>query len=165
MVSASTSRRSSAAARRLRSDAAAAAGNARRSGADESRADCRAVGYRAGRLPAWAISHSPFLEWNDRYRDDVRRFWRGDRGMIGQLATRLAGSSDVFGRIARQTRSVNFIAAHDGFTLADLSPTSASTTRPMARATATATTRISPGTMASRARPAIRRSWRRAAAT
>jgi glycogen operon protein len=70
-------------------------------------------GYRLG-------SFSPeFLEWNDRYRDDLRRFWRGDRGMIGALATRLAGSSDVFGAGAR-TRTVNFIAAHDGMTLADV---------------------------------------------
>ena len=60
----------------------------------------------------------PFLEWNDRYRDDVRRFWQGD-GRAGDLATRLAGSFDIFGRDAR-TRSVNFIACHDGFTLADL---------------------------------------------
>ncbi len=62
-----------------------------------------------------------FLELNDRYRDDVRRFWRGDPYTIGDLATRLAGSSDIFARPGRtHTRSVNFIAAHDGFTLADL---------------------------------------------
>ncbi|MCV3243650.1 glycogen debranching protein GlgX [Mesorhizobium sp. ZC-5] len=61
----------------------------------------------------------PFLEWNDRYRDDIRRFWRGDRGMAGALATRFAGSSDVFGNNAGETRTVNFIAAHDGMTLAD----------------------------------------------
>lgn len=62
-----------------------------------------------------------FLEWNDRYRDDVRRFWRDDPYTIGDLATRLAGSSDIFARPGRtHTRSVNFIAAHDGFTLADL---------------------------------------------
>jgi len=61
-----------------------------------------------------------FLEWNDRFRDDVRRFWRGDRGMTGSLATRLSGSSDAFGLGAGQTRTVNMIAAHDGFTLADL---------------------------------------------
>ncbi len=62
-----------------------------------------------------------FLEWNDRYRDDVRRFWRGDPYTIGDLATRLAGSSDIFARPGRtHSRSVNFIAAHDGFTLADL---------------------------------------------
>ncbi|BCG96104.1 glycogen debranching protein GlgX [Mesorhizobium sp. 131-2-1] len=63
----------------------------------------------------------PFLEWNDRYRDDVRRFWRGDAGMVGALATRLAGSSDVFAKAGQGTsRTVNFIAAHDGMTLADL---------------------------------------------
>jgi len=67
-------------------------------------------GYQLGRFPpGW-------LEWNDRFRDDVRRFWRGD-GTIGALATRLAGSSDLFGP---DCRSVNFLAAHDGFTLADL---------------------------------------------
>ncbi|MEZ5811358.1 MAG: glycogen debranching protein GlgX [Rhizobiaceae bacterium] len=72
-------------------------------------------GYQLGRFP------SPFLEWNDRYRDDVRRFWRGDAGTLGALATRLAGSSDIFGRDDEPaTRAVNFIAAHDGFTLADL---------------------------------------------
>ena len=59
-----------------------------------------------------------WLEWNDRYRDDVRRFWRGDTGTIGALATRLAGSSDLFA--GEGTRSVNFLAAHDGFTLVDL---------------------------------------------
>ncbi|WP_445191966.1 glycogen debranching protein GlgX [Sphingomonas sp. Tas61C01] len=67
-------------------------------------------GYQLGNFPAG------WLEWNDRYRDDVRRFWRGD-GSAGALATRMAGSSDVFGTGA--TRTVNFVAAHDGFTLAD----------------------------------------------
>lgn len=71
-------------------------------------------GYQLGRFP------EAFLEWNDRYRDDIRRFWRGDAGTIGALATRLAGSSDVFGGGALKTRSVNFLAAHDGMTLADL---------------------------------------------
>lgn len=66
-------------------------------------------GYQLGSFPP------NWLEWNDRYRDDVRRFWRGDAG-IGVLATRMAGSSDVFGKACR---SVNFLAAHDGFTLAD----------------------------------------------
>ncbi|HEY4191341.1 MAG TPA: glycogen debranching protein GlgX, partial [Mesorhizobium sp.] len=63
----------------------------------------------------------PFLEWNDKYRDDVRRFWRGDSGMVGALATRLAGSSDVFSSNGQaSTRTVNFIAAHDGMALADI---------------------------------------------
>ncbi len=60
-------------------------------------------------------------EWNDRYRDDMRRFWRGDAGQIGALATRLSGSSDVFGHGGRTPgASINFVTAHDGFTLADL---------------------------------------------
>lgn len=67
-------------------------------------------GYQLGNFPP------DWLEWNDRYRDDVRRFWRGD-GSAGTLATRLMGSGDVFDT---PTRSVNFLAAHDGFTLADL---------------------------------------------
>jgi len=72
-------------------------------------------GYQLGNFP------ENFLEWNDRYRDDVRLFWRGDAGTLGALATRLAGSSDIFGRNgAHRTRSVNFIAAHDGMTLADI---------------------------------------------
>ena len=71
--------------------------------------DC--AGYHLGAFPpGW-------LEWNDRYRDDVRRFWRGDGG-AGALATRLSGSTDVFG--AERTRSVGFVAAHDGFTLSDV---------------------------------------------
>jgi glycogen operon protein len=71
-------------------------------------------GYQIGRFPA------AFGEWNDRFRDDVRRYWRGDGGMRGALATRLAGSADLFAAKRRASRSVNFITAHDGFTLADL---------------------------------------------
>lgn len=72
-------------------------------------------GYQLGRFS------ERWLEWNDRYRDDTRRFWRGDGGTLGALASRLAGSSDVFGgNGASRTRNVNFIAAHDGMTLADL---------------------------------------------
>ena len=70
-------------------------------------------GYQLGRFPpGWP-------EWNDRFRDDTRRFWRGDGGMLGAFTTRFAGSGDIFtGRPA--TDSLNFITAHDGFTLADL---------------------------------------------
>ncbi len=72
-------------------------------------------GYQLGNFPA------PFFEWNDRARDDMRMFWRGDRNKIGVLANALAGSSDIFSRHKeKQTRTVNFLAAHDGFTLADL---------------------------------------------
>ncbi len=72
-------------------------------------------GYRLGAFPdGWG-------EWNDRFRDTARRFWRGDAGMVGELATRLAGSADIFGARHRPvSRSVNFVTAHDGFTLADL---------------------------------------------
>jgi glycogen debranching enzyme len=68
-------------------------------------------GYQLGRFG------SPYLEWIDRYRDGVRRFWRGD-GTAAELATRLAGSFDVFA--GERTRGVSFIAAHDGFTLLDV---------------------------------------------
>ena len=72
-------------------------------------------GYQLGNFP------DGWLEWNDRFRDDVRRFWRGDKGARRSLATRLAGSSDIFDvRERKPSASVNFIAAHDGFTLADL---------------------------------------------
>ncbi|MCF6367809.1 glycogen debranching protein GlgX [Rhizobium halophilum] len=72
-------------------------------------------GYQLGNFPP------PFLEWNDRARDDIRRFWRGDHWTLGELATRLAGSQDIFARHGQHvTRSVNFIAAHDGFTLMDM---------------------------------------------
>lgn len=63
----------------------------------------------------------PWLEWNDHARDDIRRFWRGDSAMTGALATRLSGSSDIFAKGGGTwTRSVNFVAAHDGFPLGDL---------------------------------------------
>jgi glycogen operon protein len=72
-------------------------------------------GYQLGNFPA------PFLEWNDRVRDDTRCYWRGDDWKTGPLATALAGSSDIFSRNGgAATRSVNFLAAHDGFTLKDL---------------------------------------------
>lgn len=72
-------------------------------------------GYQLGAFGA------PWQEWNDRYRDDIRRFWRGDYGMIGALATRVAGSSDLFHSSHRPpSASINFIAAHDGFSLRDM---------------------------------------------
>ena len=62
-----------------------------------------------------------WAEWNGRYRDDIRRFWRGDGGMLGSFATRIAGSSDLYepgGR--RPYHSINFVTSHDGFTMNDL---------------------------------------------
>ncbi|MFG1464671.1 glycogen debranching protein GlgX [Xanthobacter sp. DSM 24535] len=77
--------------------------------------DCGPGGYQVGGFsPGWA-------EWNDRYRDTVRSFWKGDDGQIADLATRLTASGDFFNRRGRKPwASVNFISAHDGFTLADL---------------------------------------------
>jgi len=72
-------------------------------------------GYQLGNFPA------PFLEWNDRARDDIKCYWRGDGWKTGSLATVLAGSSNIFSANGgTATRSVNFLAAHDGFTLMDL---------------------------------------------
>jgi glycogen operon protein len=72
--------------------------------------------YQVGWFPGgrWA-------EWNDRYRDDVRRFWRGDSKLMRHLATRISGSSDLYLRDGRKPfHSINFITSHDGFTLKDL---------------------------------------------
>jgi len=71
-------------------------------------------GYQLGSFPVgWA-------EWNDQYRDTARAFWRGDRPFVGAFAERFAGSSDLFrARGRKPTASVNYIAAHDGFTLHD----------------------------------------------
>ena len=72
-------------------------------------------GYQVGNFPVL------WTEWNGRYRDTVRRFWRGEATIIGELATRLAGSSDLYQNDGRRpTASINFITAHDGFTLNDL---------------------------------------------
>lgn len=72
-------------------------------------------GYQLGNFPPrWA-------EWNDRFRDTVRRFWRGDPGMCGELAERLRGSADIFeSRGSSALASINFVTSHDGFTLADV---------------------------------------------
>ncbi len=72
-------------------------------------------GYQVGNFPAlWS-------EWNDKYRDGVRSYWRGDGNMLGELARRLAGSSDLYESKGRRPwASINFVTAHDGFTLADL---------------------------------------------
>ncbi len=72
-------------------------------------------GYQVGNFPpGWA-------EWNGKYRDAVRSYWKGDGGLMGELASRLSGSSDLFQHAGRgPIASVNFITAHDGFTLHDL---------------------------------------------
>ncbi|GJL56713.1 MAG: glycogen operon protein GlgX homolog [Nitrospirales bacterium] len=72
-------------------------------------------GYQVGNFPpGWA-------EWNGKYRDDIRRYWKGDGGLLGEMAHRLSGSSDLYGASGRQPyASINFVTAHDGFTLHDL---------------------------------------------
>jgi glycogen operon protein len=72
-------------------------------------------GYQVGNFPVgWA-------EWNDRYRDAVRAYWKGDGGIIGEFANRLTGSSDLYATSGRSPyASINFVTAHDGFTLEDL---------------------------------------------
>ena len=72
-------------------------------------------GYRLGQFP------EGYVEWNDRYRDSVRRFWRGDPAQVGEFASRLAGSADLFGAGDRgPSASLNYVTSHDGFTLGDL---------------------------------------------
>ena len=72
-------------------------------------------GYQVGNFPlGWA-------EWNDQYRDAMRAYWKGDGGVIGEFATRITGSSDLYGRSGKRPHaSINFVTAHDGFTLHDL---------------------------------------------
>ncbi len=71
--------------------------------------------YQVGEFPGrWA-------EWNGKYRDDIRRFWRGDRNVVGYFATRVTGSSDLYGSSVKgPLQSINFVTCHDGFTLNDL---------------------------------------------
>jgi isoamylase len=72
-------------------------------------------GYQVGNFPVG------WTEWNGKFRDAVRRFWRGDGGAVSELATRLAGSSDLYERSGRRPyASINFVTSHDGFTLNDL---------------------------------------------
>jgi glycogen operon protein len=72
-------------------------------------------GYQVGNFPVL------WTEWNGKYRDAVRRFWKGDGGLASEMATRLAGSSDLYERSGRRPyASINFVTSHDGFTLEDL---------------------------------------------
>jgi glycogen operon protein len=73
--------------------------------------------YQVGSFPSWGR----WAEWNGRYRDDVRRFLKGDAGLAGAIATRIAGSPDLYRSEGRHAHhSINFITSHDGFTLRDL---------------------------------------------
>jgi len=71
-------------------------------------------GYQVGKFPTgWA-------EWNGKYRDSIRDYWNGAEGMLGEFAQRITGSADLYEEYRRPTASINFITAHDGFTLEDL---------------------------------------------
>jgi isoamylase len=77
--------------------------------------DLGSGGYQVGNFPVG------WTEWNDKYRDTMRAYWKGDGGLIGDFAQRLTGSSDLYNRSSRRPyASINFVAAHDGFTLADV---------------------------------------------
>jgi isoamylase len=75
----------------------------------------------AGAYQVGSFSERRWAEWNGRYRDDVRRFWRGDDGMLGAFASRISGSADIYQQSGKGPESsINFITCHDGFTLNDL---------------------------------------------
>ncbi len=75
----------------------------------------------AGAYQVGSFSQRRWAEWNGKFRDDVRCFWRGDRGVLGRFASRLAGSADLYENSAKGPEcSINFVACHDGFTLHDL---------------------------------------------
>jgi glycogen operon protein len=75
----------------------------------------------AGAYEVGSFSERRWAEWNDRFRDEIRRFWRGDDGMIGLLASRICGSADIYTKSGKGPEcSINFVTCHDGFTLNDL---------------------------------------------
>src|SRR5271166_5470697 len=75
----------------------------------------------AGAYQVGSFSDRRWAEWNGRFRDDVRRFWRGEQGMMGAFACRICGSSDVYKGSGKGPEcSINFVTCHDGFTMNDL---------------------------------------------
>ncbi len=75
----------------------------------------------AGAYEVGSFSERRWAEWNGRYRDDVRRFWRGDDGMLGLFASRICGSADIYTRSGKGPESsINYVTCHDGFTLNDV---------------------------------------------
>ena len=112
-------------------------------------------GYQVGNFPAlWS-------EWNGRYRDTVRDFWRDEPAPVGEFASRLTGSSDLYQADTRHPGPASTSSPRTtGSRCATWSRTTRSTTRPTARTTPTATRTTGPGTAASKARPTTRPSWR-----
>ena len=75
----------------------------------------------AGAYEVGSFSERRWAEWNGRYRDDVRRFWRGDEGFLGSFAQRICGSADIYSKSGKGPESsINYVTCHDGFTLNDL---------------------------------------------
>ena len=75
----------------------------------------------AGAYQVGSFSERRWAEWNGQYRDDIRRFWRGEDGMLGRFASRICGSSDIYAKSGKGPESsINFVTCHDGFTLNDL---------------------------------------------
>ena len=91
---------------------------------DPALRDCKILAEAWDAAGAYQVGSFPserWCEWNGKYRDDLRRFWRGDHGQLGAFATRLAGSADLYHQNGRSPlKSINFVTCHDGFTLADL---------------------------------------------
>lgn len=91
---------------------------------DPALRDCKIIAEAWDAAGAYQVGSFPsdrFSEWNGRYRDDIRKFWRGDAGQLGALATRIAGSADLYDRDGQSPlKSINFVTCHDGFTLHDL---------------------------------------------
>jgi isoamylase len=90
---------------------------------DEDLADTKLIAEAWDAAGLYQIGHFPgdrWAEWNGRYRDDVRRFVKGDPGLVGAIASRLGGSADLSRTGGTPLNSVNFVTCHDGFTLSDL---------------------------------------------
>ena len=117
--------------------------------------DLGSGGYRVGAFPTgWG-------DWNDKFRDTARAFWRGDDGQIPRLASRVSGSSDVFNHSGRKPwASVHFVASHDGFTTADVVAYANRHNLPMGKTTRTDTSRTIRPTTGWKGRPRTRPSWR-----
>ena len=120
------------------------------------RAKLVAEPWDVGQMDSYDLGRFPPLwrEWNGKYRDTMRDFWRSHPVGIGEFANRFPARSDLYATVGRRpTASVNLITVHDGFTLGTSSPTTTSTTRPTARTTATGPATTSRGTAGPRARP------------
>ena len=109
--------------------------------------------YQVGTFPAYGR----WAEWNGKYRDCIRRFLKGDMGQVREFSHRLVGSPDLYSTRG-PTASINFVTCHDGFTLADLVSYNVKRNEANGEGNRDGSTKITPGTAASKARRTIRRS-------